>query len=283
MKKLPLFCLAAALPFSAAGSSFILNENFSAGQLATQDLPATSAWYASQIGSLSQPADGTLALDTTGGTRHLLTYFTDAGSYEIAVGSFLQVTYEFRLDTAPAVGGGLRVGLYNTNANDDRVTAPTASTGLSNSAFEGMTGYVVYSNPASSSYSMRARDKAGDQFMHSGTPITTLEGHTASGLGALTAGVTYTGVLNISRTGANAVTFSHTLTGPNNFNGSISIDIEEDAFVSFNTFGIAMLGGDGRLTAIELDSVTIIPEPSTYALFFGAFGLALVMMRLRRK
>ncbi len=281
MKMLPPICAAALLPFTAAGS-VILNEAFALDQLTTQDLPATSAWYASHIGDLSQPADGTLALDTTGGTRHLLTYFTDAGSYEIAIGSFLQVSYEFRLDTAPAVGGGLRVGLYNTNANDDRVTDPEASTGTSSPNFEGMTGYVVYSNPASSSYTMRARDKAGEQFMHSGTPITTLEGHTASGLGALTAGVTYTGVLNISRTGADAVTFSHTLTGPS-FDGSISIDIEEDAFVSFNTFGIAMLGGDGRLTGIELDSVTIIPEPSTYALLFGVLGMAWVLIRRRRR
>lgn len=282
----------AALPLSALGQvTAILDESFVAGQRLTQDLPDTSAWYG-RGGTLTEISGG-ISLDSSEGSAFLITYFTDSGAFNIGIGSSLEVTYQFRLDTAPNVGTGLRVAVFDSGGS--RVEGDGSS--ASDSRLANYTGYGMFANPGSTNnYSIRERIGSNNNLMFVGGTSPNLvwttgtSGTVNNDIAALAAGVTYTGVFTVARTDADAGTITHTITGPD-VDSSVSVAINSGLLTSFDTFAIGLLGATTdasnnpvtRMTGIELDSVTIIPEPSTYAALAGLLALGLVIVRRRMK
>lgn len=303
MKKLILLCCGAALPFSAAASFVSINETWSNGDRTTQD-PANNslAWWTSSNPAQLTAVPGAMTQVTGTGGRHALAYFTNAGSPVIlGVGERIEMNFRvtfpggfFGGNPEPTFGpnGDFRVGLFNSGGSrvtEDNHAGTNANPGNANfnPIFLPSTGYMFTGRilgQENSNMSLRKRlpdQDGGGAFMLAISPFETLDGTEAAV--PLSPGVVYDGLLVVDRVGLDATQVTYTLSdGVSTLINLVRMD-ESGAFFSFDTVGFSL--GSQTATAFEIHQVhiAVIPEPSTYALLFGVFGLAWVLIRRRKK
>ena len=285
------------LPFSAAGSLLtVVNETWADGDRTNQDLANNSmAWYSSggatsvvtNVGSMERLA-----------SAHVVAYFTDAGSpVIIGVGQQIQLNFTVRFPFAH-VGdtfgtGDFRAALLNSSGAANRVTGdghggtnanPTA--GTFQPLFIPYTGYMASGRLIAEDERMSLRKRLADQegggaLIAAIAPFELIGEQEASV--ALSPGEVYFGTLLVDRVGVDSAEISYTLSdGASTLVNVVRMD-ESGAYFTFDTVAFAL--GSNTASGFELQQVeiSIIPEPSAYALLLGTLGLALVLIRRRRK
>ncbi len=201
-------------------------------------------------------------------------------------------------------GGGLRIALLNSSGVD--MAQDFSYSGANpNANLDPPLGYWMDFSVSSSDSGWNEESTPSIAFRESLVPRTSgrLLGTTAGGWEALESGgdpylmlpsSTYTGQFSIERTGVDAVTLSGSLEldgavlssfSTSDTGSGIVSSFDVIAFAALsNTFGSSNSVGDPD-NGIQFTNINIsvIPEPSTYALLFGAFGLAWVLIRRRRR
>lgn len=300
MKRLSLLCCAALLPLTAVGSFVSINETWSNGDRTTQD-PANNslAWFSSGGSAGLTAVPGALTQTTGSGGRHTLAYFTEAGS-PVILGMGERIEMAFRVTFPqgfpdPAVfgtNGDFRVGLFNSTgsrviADNHAGTNATPGNANFNPTFLPYNGYVfsgrILGNEGQAQ-SIRKRPgdlDSGGAFILAIAPFV-LMGESEQAV-ALAPGAVYDGLLVVDRVGLDAALITYTLSDGLTTLINISRLDESGAFFAFDTVGFSMGSNTTDAFVLNQVSIAVIPEPSTYALLFGVFGLAWVLIRRRKK
>ncbi len=292
MKKLPLFYCVAVLPFSAAGS-VVINETWSDGDRTNQDLANNSmAWFSSAGGSTVDDGVGFMTQNTGGGGRHILGYFTDAGSpVALGVGEFLRVDFLISFDFTSGNtnfaldNNDFRMGAWDSQGA--RVTEDNhAGTSSSNNnvAFENYTGYIFAGGLDSSrSISLRKKNAPSDGILIASTGVYSTLGSTQSDHTSVAYNTIYAGRLEIERTDTDTVTLAYSLDDGETVFAAISRTDSSDPYVSFDTVGFVLGSNVADGYTLSQVQISVIPEPSLFAALAGAAGLGLVLFRRRRR
>jgi hypothetical protein len=269
--------LAAAMLTSAASANVILSETFLDNQRLVQNLPNTSAWFGSQATSLTQPSEGMIT-SITGQT--FLTYFTDSGTVSLAVGEILRVSFDFQLGNpvTPASHSGIRAGLMNSTTGGGRVAAD--GFGSSNALFAGYTGYGGWIHPQGADTRLRERtDMSHSGLLNNNTGWANRTTNTVNATPIL-ADTTYTGVFLIARA-SDRVIASYSVSGPNFNTVTVTYEHVGSNLFAFDTFGIWTNSTHGDTFSLTAFDVTVIPEPSVYALLIGIVTALVLGIRRR--
>lgn len=154
---------------------------------------------------------------------------------------------------------GFRIGLYNSGGT--RISSDGA--GLSNAAFEGDRGYAAFLNlNAASALRIYERDNAGQQLIHSSTPMTKLLDDTGTGT-TFTSGADYTLNITLLRTDS-GVQMSVAMAGISGYEGTFTDT--SDIVTAFDS--IVVYGASSAMDGFTLKQVAVstIPEPSSAAM-----------------
>lgn len=205
------------------------------------------------------------------------------------VGDSITLSYSFTASVSTAFNntdGAFRVGLFNSNGSV--VTGNTAGTdGNVNSDL----GYAAFyrpntgTNAASNTFGQRTGTSAVLMSTSAIITTTTPFGTTAptlSSFGITTGNLTGTGSFTLTLLTGGSVR----LTSVVNSGGGQTRDDTVSAFVTtFDEFGFFATSGSTANPALTFTDLSVVyaavPEPSTYALFVGAGGLAFVAWRRR--
>ncbi len=314
---LSLSLLALAGPLTSEGAITILNDDFSSGVRNVQDLPDQSAWFAAGPGErLFASADdgGTLTLNqvnTGGANTGAMTYFTDSGAIEIPPGGSLSVNFDFTVNGVfDSDNNRLWIGLHNSHGSrlvqDAEVTEAGTSPGnrqMDLDKFQPYTGFEAAMNidrtpekedPNNSRIYRRA---AGD-----GTRI--MATHGSVGIGSsnpegmedlyLNDDTVYHMEFLLNRfQDDSGIRATLTVSGgdlpePQTMTG-VDPQLVETAFDTFTIWQSRFVTSEATFTdefIFHNFEVTYVPEPSTYALLFGAaalIGAGLYRRRLRAR
>jgi pectate lyase len=148
-----LACAALALPIvaGAATNTTLVNDTFADGSSLNQSLPDSVALFKSRSGTTRTDAPGSLTFDLTnaGGADGFWAFFTNTGSrVSLAVGDKLSVSGTFSLTGYRTTSTAVRFGLFDS-LGTRRTTDLTG--GMSDSSFQGDTGYGLQLNTSGSS------------------------------------------------------------------------------------------------------------------------------------
>ena len=144
------FCSCGKSFYSGARAPVILlDDTWSTGTRTNQDLPTSSAWWASCSTCITSTVSG-MTLAIGGSSVMAMTYFTpDSNSppVQLNVGDTLTATFEFVFDGIPAAGSssqGFRIGLFDF-ADGSNVPKRVSSDGFSGGA-QGLyvSGYALF-------------------------------------------------------------------------------------------------------------------------------------------
>lgn len=238
-------------------------------------------------------------ITTASATNAALTYFRTPGNqYQMAVGESLTLSANFTMNTGSSVSSSRTFYLTLQNSGSTGVTNNQVSSNLAgataNALFASYSGYGLLTNPGPSNAS------AGQFNYRSGTN-TNITGSTSpwvlpTGVSAMTSTTFSTAVSNdynisfvITKVSSSAVDFSYVLTNTTsstvlaNYSASAT-GISAPQFIDqFDTIALGVSGAQtGSFKFYDLSLVSSIPEPSTYALGFGALALCAVLLRRRR-
>jgi len=295
----PLMAFLAIAPAIALGQ-VIVNDNWADGGRTNGADPLDIGWWTSTSATAIEVSTGSLGLvnstSVTGNGIHGT--FTP---HSLSIGDTLTLTFTF---TTPATIGTdryspLRVGLFNTLGRGGLTGDLTASEVSPNFLYNGLPGYWVDwdVNATNANITFRQHNPAATsgQLLADGNdyPMISARGS----IYAFAAGTSYTGLLSITRTGADAMSLTGTLyqggtelstwlatdsSGIVSYFDMVAFHLNPSAFGSSTTPGMADNGID--FTNITL-STGAVPEPATCAWISGlaAFGFVLATRRKRAK
>ncbi|MGD0057892.1 MAG: glycosyl hydrolase family 28 protein [Verrucomicrobiia bacterium] len=140
--------LGLALPSQA--TVYLNQTNWTNGNRTSQNLPTTSAWFASSLGSLTT-SGGALVMKVTGSSGMAITYFTpttNSPPIQLNVGDTFTATFGFTFNGVPTPGSaseGFRIGLFDF-ANGSNVPLRVTNDGSFSSSSQGLfvQGYALF-------------------------------------------------------------------------------------------------------------------------------------------
>jgi pectate lyase len=222
----------------------LVDDSWSGGVRNVQNLPVSTAWYASSASRLTATT-GSMTAEVDGSSRLWATYFTNNAARQLQDGQTLRVRTTFTLTTVnnASTSKGLRVGLFNSE-NANRFSEDGMSSGDNGSA--GVTGYLLNMNFAqnfkvNNPLEIRRRDTVAN-----GSLMGTLGVYSdalANGGGsiddpAFVEGRVYTFEFSVARDGDSA-TVTAIFSDDLGWNVSISaVDTSAAAVTAFDTFAI---------------------------------------------
>jgi polygalacturonase len=136
---------------SPARASVFLNQtSWSNANRTTQNLPTSSAWFGSSLGSLTT-SGGALVMKTTASSGMAITYFTpttNSPPIQLNVGDTLTATFGFTFNGVPTVGStsqGFKIGLFDF-ADGSNVPLRVTNDGSFSSSSQGLfvQGYALF-------------------------------------------------------------------------------------------------------------------------------------------
>jgi len=288
---------AVALP-ALAGAQVLLNDPLNNTVRNNQNLPHEAAWYKGGGGNvvLNPTASGMEFYRSDAGTSRLLaTNFVDStAGYTLAIGEVLRMDYTFKASAVPsgnAFNTDNRMGLISfAGAPAQRLSADNSS--ANGPTVTNLTGYVIFFHLsdalASQPFTINKVNTAGTGTFSTAASFIALDSPTTlvEPTGGLVSGTEYTLRFDIAR--VSDTTVNVTATYLDNVGGIIASVMATDTAAATPTYDgfvyrsstNANFGGTQTLTNF---SVSVIPEPSTYAAIFGLGVLGFVAMRRRKQ
>jgi hypothetical protein len=283
--------LAILLMPAVLSAQVIVNDSWTdAGRNNGAD-PTDTDWWYSSASSAIEVGPGFLGLVSGTSGRGIHGTFP---AQSLNIGDSLRATYTFTTPTTVGINQSapFRVGFFDTTGHPGLAADITASSGSPNPVYNNLFGYMMDLdvNTGTENIAFRERSNAGSgQLLATTADYTTLA--TGGSTYSFAANTTYTGVLTITRTGANSLDLSASL-----FQGAtqLSTFTTSDATASTTTFGLlgfhvnsATFGSVNTVNTpdngIDFSNITIellsVPEPSSFALL----GLGAVALVLRRR
>jgi hypothetical protein len=269
-------------------ATVILSDTWADGSRAEQNLPTESQWFLGGSGTLAASPGhlvGDLGVGGTGSGSWTTYFAADATPVTLAnVGDTLKVTWQFTLST---------LGAANTSQNFKfavvdspsaaRLTvdgAPGSSTYAGYSMFMNM-GAGNLGNARPFNLMERASSSTTSALLSASGSWTSLANGATSGNTGWEAGVLYTYVMQLTRTGAGLDILS-SMTGGTLYNGtgsaSVSFSDATPNSYTYDTFALRPSSATGAAQTFDLSlmQVEFIPEPSTFALLgLGLLGLGM--------
>lgn len=239
-------------------ATVVYSDDFSDGNRA--------GWYNSASSASLTVVSGRLRAINTNAT--FLTYFT---ATSLDVGQSITLTCTLSLDAVADYSGGLRLGIFNS-ATGTKVTADNLGTDMGLN-YE---GYRIYTNAgagSSGNTKVEKRDPANTSYISSAP--WSLVGSVGSGVN-LTAGSTYALSITYARTAESSLKTTFVMNG-------VTLETTDTAATNF-TFDSLIFNkssGNGNLFLDDV-VVSVVPEPSTAALLFGALLGAVTLARRKR-
>lgn len=306
MKNLPIFCCIAFLPFSA-GAQFttVVDDSWPTGSL-LPDQPLEASWHGTSSGSAIGVETGAMVLVSGTSGRAIHGAFTPTS---LNVGDVLVARFTFNTPATVSDfrNGAFRIALLNSSGLNMAQNFSYSGSNP-NPDLDLPLGYWMDFSVSQSESAWPVEDGViqgpNISFRQSLEPRTSgrLLATTAGGWETLGSGgdpylimplSTYTGQMSIERTGADSAILRGSLEADGVRLTFFREDVSGGIVDSFDVLAFAMLSNafgstnaaDHPDNGIRFTNVNIavIPEPSTYTLLFGAFGLALVLIRRRRK
>lgn len=298
MKRLiPLFLAAVMTPVMAS-ATVVVDDSWADGGRNNGADPLDTDWWTSTTSTAIEVGTGYLGLVSGGSGRGIHGTFS---AQALNVGDTLTASFTF---VTPATVGanksaGFRAGLFNSAGSSGSLAADlSASSGSPNMLYQNVTGYtaVLDVNLAAGGELLGVSERSN---LASGQLLATTADFTSLGSGGsaytFAAGTSYTGVLSLTRTGADTLdlttalyqgaTLLSTFTATDSTGIVPSFDVlafqvGSATFGSANTVGAANNGID--FTNINIEYVAAaVPEPASVALMLA--GLALVGRFARRR
>jgi PEP-CTERM motif. len=248
-------------------------------------------WYSSHSGGTTVGDGVQFATNEGTSVRHILTYFTPTTLSNVGDSVNVSLTFSAQFTTDPASNNtNFGFSLYNSDGN--RISADDL--GSSSSTFNSYRGYRVNmrTKPANASQAaLLLRTRSGNNdILGSSTahPVLIEEVQNGGSSGSnLVSGNQYDVEYTITRTGADELGISFTITGMglSNYSYSWTVASTTDGFTTtFDTFAIT-LASQSIFESITLKNVTVstIPEPGAAAALTGLGALGLVACRRRRR
>jgi len=248
-----------------------------------------TTWYSS--GPADTPVEGGgLQFDTktSSGIQNILTYFDPVSLSAPGDSLNLSLTFSAKIHYA-ATGTPFRFALYDSGGKQ----ISDNGLGQNNSAFNAYRGYRVgvgiKESSSDNAFELRPRS-ANETALGGGTSHpAALGGYTGATSSNLASDTLYNASYTITRTDANTLAISISITGGalSDYNGSWSVSSTSDPFyTTFDTAAI-MMNSNGLFDSLTLYNVSItstssIPEPATVALLLGGATLGFVGWRRRR-
>ncbi|HEU4390686.1 MAG TPA: immunoglobulin domain-containing protein, partial [Blastocatellia bacterium] len=208
--------------------TFSLRERFADGDRATQNLPASAAWFTSS-GSNNFTAVVGQATQIVSSSRTLLSYFTNGSSTPVTVGVNQTLTLDFTVqltgfDTAATVGSTtFAIGLLRSIANpaatsgtgfvadgppntNARVSGDFGSNNPTSNVFNNYSGYAAMTYTGTSGTAtpikLNARTGTSASLLNSTSPYTQITGAPATASTPMVANTDYRGTMTLQNTGS---------------------------------------------------------------------------------
>lgn len=276
----------AALATSAAFAQTLVNDTNPGLNRTNAPTASNAQWFVGNPRNDTTSSE-TSALSVTTGTGggSFLGYFTAAASpVALTVGQTLTVSYTFSLSNIGTATGAtaLRLGFFDSAGSraSDGYASP-------DSAFTDYTGYaaLLSTRASASGITLRERITGSGNFLNAtGNPPFSAALTTAASQ-LFVAGVSYTVTMTAARTGEEEVSLGVALSGGAFANYSVTYADITSPTLSFDTVGIGWapntLAAEGVVTMENL-SVSVIPEPASYAALFGLAALGCIALRRRQ-
>lgn len=247
-------CVFLSLFVAQAQAVVIINDSFSDGNSANQNLPSSARWYTGGPSTNVSVENGVMTFrDASANKGTAMAYFN---AVDLQVGQSLSLSFNYSFAETSTEENSLMFGLYNSGGSYQTKDA----VGFHNKIFETYTGYAASGvlgtdTSASGSDHIEARN-AGEKNLLSLDTYTV--GNSSVQSGAATPGETYTAWMQISRT-AQGITVESKI-GDSTFVQTYTSEM----FTHFDTVGIFSNGDAGAFT---LDNVKLdysgAPEPSS--------------------
>ena len=254
-----------------AKATLILNDTFSDGERATQNLPNSAHWYSGgPTPNMSVSSSGLTFRDATAGKATALAYFTPT---QLQVGASLTLSFNYSFTQTATNDNSFMFGLYDSGGNY------ASKDSVNFGKLDNYTGYAtsgVFGTDTSVSGSdhIEARNQPTDNLLS----LADYDVGTRSRQnGGATPGEIYAASMKISRTAAGITVESQI------GNTTMQQTYSDSMFTTFDTIGVFAPNGDaGSFTMdnIKLDYMGA-PEPSSF-FALGFFGLALIGKALRQ-
>jgi hypothetical protein len=273
---------------TSATAAVIINETWTDGERATQDLPNNSmAWFTSASSSTLTATTGAMTQVTGTSGRHALGYFTDFGSpVSLAIGERITVSFVVVFNRATALGttdNGFKVGLYD-GSTGTRVAIDSHGGTSASTTFDNYFGYAAMTNIGladGNKASIRERTSVINQaFIGSTTPYTTL-GNNGGPAQLFEPGVEYGGLFSIERVDDALLSLTFTMSGGAIADYTITRTDETPSAIAFDTVAFHMNSNQADSFTLKQVEISIVPEPAHFALLLGALGLLGVLIRRR--
>jgi len=259
-----------------------------------------AGWFSSAGSSSVSVTGGALRQDTGGSGRSLVTYIS-SDPVSLAVGQSISLTFDIRLigpagslfGDANQANNQLRFGLFYSGGDTRVIADNMGSSSYPGGAaynFGSQRGYASMttlhvngknSDGSAASSSIRERTGTNTALISTTTGYTTL-GSTFPPPVSFEIDTTYTGNMTVTRTNE-GVNISVSFLG-GDFGTAYQVFRSDNSDPLFEFDMLAFHLNANVAVAYELDNVTVsvIPEPSTYATLAGALALGLVAWRRRR-
>ncbi len=295
---IPIF-LAAVLAPAMASATVIVNDSWvDAGRTNGVDALDTD-WWTSTSSTAIEVGSGYLGLVSGGSGRGIHGTFS---AQSLNVGDTLTATFTFNTPATIGVNksAAFRVGLFNSAGSSGSLAADlAASSGTPNALYHNVTGYMVDMDvnltAGGEDISIRERTTLGSgQLMAATGDYSFLGGGGAAYTFA--ANTSYTGVLSLTRTGADTLDItgalfsgatqlsSHTatdLTGIVSSFDVLAFQVGSSTFGSSSVVGELNNGLDFSNVNVQYLAAAPVPEPASVAMMLG--GLLMVGTFVRRR
>jgi hypothetical protein len=199
---------------------------------------------------------------------YVVAYFT---ATTLDIGDSITLSFDFSYaDAAASAGNQLRFGLFNSGGSQVSADGATSDSAFNDDAGYG-SFYSLQTTEGSGGYSIRGRTGGNDTLWSASTGgLDTLLVSDDSDISAVD--TTYSASFTITSTASGELTISSTINGQ-----TIEYTDTAASTTTFDMISIYAGGANGALTLSNM-SVTLIPEPSTFALLtsLGVFGFSIV-------
>ena len=249
----------------AGATLLLLNDTFADGDRTTQALPGSAHWLTGgpQPNVSVSTSTGLTFADASAAKATAMAYFTPT---DLAVGSSLTLSFNYRFTQTATADNAFMFGLYNSGGS--YLTKDSSS--FNNQIFNNYTGYatsgVFGADPSGPGRDhIEARNLTGKNLLSIGTYS---EGTEFKQSGAATPGEIYTASMKIART-ASGITVQSQIG-----NTTMTQTYTSTMFTKFDSVGIFSNGDTGSFSMdnVQLDYVGAPEPPVFFAL--ALFGVA---------
>ena len=299
MKRLISLLVAALLTPAVSPAQVIVDDSWADGGRNNGADPLDTDWWYSTGSTAIEVGSGFLGLVTGGSGRGIHGTFP---VQPLSIGDTLTATFTFVTPATVATNisgssAGYRIGLYDTTGKPGLAADLTASSGSPNAAYNNLNGYMMdfdvnLTSGNNITFRQRTNSLSGQlQATTADFEIISSGGGNEYGLGANS---TYTGVISLTRSGADEITLTGSLfdsglnllsthsvvdtSGAVTSFGMLAFHAGSSLFGSSSTPGQANNGID--FTNIKIEYIAV-PEPSAVTIL--GLGVMLLALAQRRR